>query len=192
MGRLWMTAHKIGITTKTGDERDAAPEWRVGHCRPPIEHRFKPGQSCNPAGRPRRKATGAPGDRLPGACEPTKYVILEEAYRMVTVRIDGQDVEMPMNQAVFLALGEAALGGSRVAQRHWARMVREIEAEQRRDQIAVHNAVEWPIGDSWNIAGRPTGADYRDEIITDRRTGVVVVKDVAGGDEGDDLAAEGR
>src|SRR5690348_9421829 len=129
-----MNARKIGITT---EEKQA--EWRTGHCRPPIEHRFRPGQSGNPAGRPKRGATGA--------CEPTKRVMLDEAYRMVTVKIGGENVEMPMNEAVFRALGEAALAGSRVAQRQWTRMVREAEAEQRRDQIAVHNAVEWPVGD---------------------------------------------
>jgi len=93
---------------------------------------------------------------------------------MVTVRIGDETVEMPMNEAVFRVLGEAALGGSRLARRHWARMVREIEAEQRRDQIAVHNAVVWPVGDSWDRTKRPIMADYGYEIITDRRTGVVV------------------
>jgi hypothetical protein len=178
-----MIERNNGIRASTAGA-DAAPrEWLTGNCRPPVEHRFKPGQSGNPAGRPKRNATGAPGDRLPGASEPTKQVMLEEAYRMVTVRIDGADVEMPMNQAVFRAMGEAALGGSRIAQRHWSRMVREIEAEQRRDQIAVHNAVEWPVGDSWNVNKRPITADYGDEIITDRRSKVTVIKGVP--EEGD-------
>jgi len=68
--------------------------------------------------------------------------------------------------------------------RHWARMVREIVTEQRRDQIAVHNAEEWPISDSWNLTKHPITADYGDEIITDRRTGAAMVKDVAGEDGG--------
>lgn len=63
-------------------------------------------------------------------------------------------------------------------------MVREIVTEQRRDQIAVHNAEEWPISDSWNLTKHPITADYGDEIITDRRTGAAMVKDVAGEDGG--------
>ena len=171
-----MTQRDIGITTRADGDDRAKAGYRVGHCRPPIELRFKPGQSGNPGGKPRRAATGAPGDRLPGAHEPTKGVILAEARRMVKVRIGHEEVEMPMNEAVFRALGEAALAGSRVAQRQWTRMVREAEAEQRRDQIAVHNAVEWPVGDSWST--RSTKADYADEIITDRRSKVTVIKGV--------------
>jgi hypothetical protein len=180
MRELWMTRRNIGITTETGGDGRAEPTYRIGHCRPPIEHRFKPGQSGNPGGKPRRAATGAPGDRLPGAHEPTKSMILAEAQRMVTVRIGDEAVEMPMNEAVFRALGEAALGGSRIAQRHWTRMVREAEAEQRRDQIAVHNAVEWPVGDRLDRTKRPITADYGDEIIVDRRTKVTVIKEVEG------------
>jgi hypothetical protein len=175
-----MTQRNFGIRMDTANARAAENGYRVGHCRPPIEHRFKPGQSGNPSGRARRAATGAPGDRLPGAHEPTKSMILEEASRIVTLRIGDEEVEMPMNQAVFRVMGEAALSGSRIAQRHWTRMVREAEAEQRRDQIAVHNAVEWPVGDSWDRSKRPITADYGDEIIVDRRTKVTVIKEVKG------------
>ncbi len=172
----------------TADGDEAATDtaaWRTGHCRPPIAYRFKPGQSGNPAGRPRRGATGAPGDRLPGAHEPTKAMILEEAYRMVTMRIGEEEQELAMNRAVFRALGEAAIAGSRVAQRQWVRIVREAEAEQRRDQIAVHNAVACPIGGALDDKGRRKGADYADEIIVDWRTKVAVVKAAPGEREED-------
>jgi hypothetical protein len=159
--------------------------WRTGNCRPPIAYRFKPGQSGNPAGRPRRGATGAPGDRLPGAHEPTKAMILEEAYRLVTVRRGDEEQEVAMNRAIFRALGEAAIAGSRVAQRQWVRIVREAEAEQRRDQIAVHNAVVWPMGGVVDDNGRRKGPDYADEIIVDWRTKVAVVKAAPGEREED-------
>ncbi|MDH7972179.1 DUF5681 domain-containing protein [Sphingomonas sp. AR_OL41] len=167
-----------------GAGADAAA-WRTGNCRPPIAYRFKPGQSGNPAGRPRRGATGAPGDRLPGAHEPTKAMILEEAYRMVTMRIGEEEQELAMNRAVFRALGAAAIAGNRVAQRQWVRMVREAEAEQRRDQIAVHNAVVWPIAGATYPNGRGNGADYADEIIVDWRSKVAVVRAVEGEREED-------
>jgi hypothetical protein len=169
-----------------GDEAAAdVAGWRTGNCRPPIAYRFKPGQSGNPAGRPRRGATGAPGDRLPGAHEPTKAMILEEAYRLVTVRRGEEEQEVAMNRAIFRALGEAAIAGSRVAQRQWVRIVREAEAEQRRDQIAVHNAVACPMGGVVDHNGRRKGADYADEIIVDWRTKVAVVKAAPGEREED-------
>lgn len=174
---------------EAGADGDAAAAdlagWRTGNCRPPIAYRFKPGQSGNPAGRPRRGATGAPGDRLPGAHEPTKAMILEEAYRLVTVRRGEEEQEVAMNRAIFRALGEAAIAGSRVAQRQWVRIVREAEAEQRRDQIAVHNAVVWPIGDALDHTARTKTVNYADEIIVDRRSKVTVVKAVPGEREED-------
>ncbi len=181
---------EAGPTDKAAmvDDNVATPDaaaWHTGHCHPPMAHRFKPGQSGNPAGRPRRVASGAPGDRLPGAHEPTKAMILEEAYRVVTVRLGDEEQELAMNRAVFRALGEAAIAGNRVAQRQWVRIVREAEAEQRRDQIAVHNAVVWPVGDSWDRTGRASTADYTDEIIVDRRSKVTVVKAVVGEREED-------
>lgn len=154
----------------------------TGPGRPPIEHRFKKGQSGNPAGRPRRTATGAPGDRLPGADEPTRQMIIEEAHRPVLYRTGNREVEMPINRAVFRVLGDAAMQGNRAALRQWTRLVHEAEAAQRRDQVAIHNAVERSGPTVYDLTGRvpkgPDTAHYEDDIIFDRKTGVAVVRRV--------------
>jgi hypothetical protein len=173
-----------------------APEparYLVGNCKPPVEHRFKKGQSGNPAGRPR--ATGKPGDRLRGSDEPTRAMILEEAYRTVPVTIGDAVVEMPMNQAVFRSLGMVALTGNLTALRRWTELVRMAEAEQKQAQVAIHNAFERD-GQHEELEHRrrndeDMGEFYHQDILYDRRTGntVILGEDLAG--EGDE-AADGR
>lgn len=147
-------------------ERDEGESRRVG--RP-----WHKGQSGNPAGRPpRAKASGAPGDRLVGADEPTRGMILAEAYRLVTVEEDGRRHTMPLNQAVMRAMGQAALSGNRLAQHRWTRIVREAEREQRRAQALIYNAMER------KDPRRNPHARYDDEIVFDTTNGDVLVRDV--------------
>ncbi|MEN2789911.1 hypothetical protein ABC974_09765 [Sphingomonas oligophenolica] len=47
-----------------------------------------------------------------------------------------------MNQAVFRALGVAALSGNQRAQERWAAMVQTAEYEQKRAQVAIDNVIE--------------------------------------------------
>nr|WP_299907060.1 DUF5681 domain-containing protein [Sphingomonas bacterium] len=158
----------------------------MGPGKPPVEYRFSKGQSGNPAGRPRR--TGAPGDRLRGADEPTRQMILDEAYGLVTVREGGGEIEMPMNQAVFRAIGLAALKGSQSAQRRWAEMVQIAEAQQKRAQLAIYNVAERKAREH---AAERHGWDkkyasfdpYAEDIVVDSRSGEVVVRDIGGGEE---------
>ena len=139
---------------------------------------FVKGQSGNPAGRPRKRfATGAPGDRLPGADRPTRSVILDEAYRLVSVQ-EGDEVFMiPAHRAVFRALTAKALKGSEMAQRRWTEMVQRAELEQMHDQLAIYNLMERPP------LGREKGT-YEDDILVDSRSGTVVIRAVGDGEDG--------
>jgi hypothetical protein len=67
-----------------GEEKHNPGAYEVGYRRPPQEHRFRKGVSGNPSGRPRAKSRGK--EKLDSANEPTKAMILNEAYRTVTVR----------------------------------------------------------------------------------------------------------
>jgi hypothetical protein len=140
---------------------------------------FASGVSGNPAGRPRKRmATGAPGDRLPGSDQPTRALILEEAYRLVTVRDGDVETMMTASRAMLRSLTEAALKGDTNAKRRWTAMVREAELEQKRDQIALYNLMERPM------YPREGGASYEDEILVDRSTGTSMVR--GGVSEGSD------
>jgi hypothetical protein len=131
------------------------------------------GQSGNPAGRPPRpRATGAPGDRLIGADERTRDMILAEAYRSVTVEEDGKRTTMPLNQAVLRAMGRSALNGNRLAQQRWTLIVREAEREQRLAQKLIYNALERVH------YRRDPKASYADDLVYDTIDGNVLVRDL--------------
>ncbi|MGH6615850.1 DUF5681 domain-containing protein [Sphingomonas sp.] len=152
--------------------------YAVGNCRPPVEHRFPKGQSGNPAGRPR--ATGAPGDRLRGSDEPTRGMILDEAYRMVPVDVDGKIVEMRMGQAVMRSLATAALNGNPTAMRRWTELVRQAEADQKMAQVAIYSVFERDAQQKEISARKGERGDitefYADDILFDPKTGRVVVR----------------
>lgn len=71
----------------------------VGYRRPPAEHRFKPGQSGNPRGRPKGKKSAA--------------IILQELLnRMVTVREGSKSRKITVLEAILLRFTEDALQGN--------------------------------------------------------------------------------
>jgi hypothetical protein len=164
-------------------EGSAAPDaYAVGKGKPPIGTRFAKGKSGNPRGRPPkvRGGSGAPGDRLIGSDEPTRTMILEEAYRTITVR-DGEDeIEMTANRAVFRAMMERALKGSRIAQRKWIEMVEAAEAQQKRDQHVLYNVLDLPKRKRVYREGRGFVLDLKwsDEIVVDPHIGRTVVRRV--------------
>lgn len=113
---------------------------RTGYGRPPRSHQFKPGQSGNPAGRPRKKKPRG------GATEAIRLteldrVILREARRPVRVREGEQVFELSQQEALIRSVNAKAIKGSPMAQRlAVAENQRVQELERRRKQ---------EIWDSW-------------------------------------------
>lgn len=142
----------------------------------PLEHHWRKGQSGNPAGRPRKpRPSGSRGDRLLGADQPTRTMILDEAYRMVAFVEDGVRHEMPLNQAVWRAMGQAALKGNRLAQYRFTQIVQAMEREQHAAQVVLYNALER------EHCRRDPKASFDDDIVVDRTTETVVVRGEAEG-----------
>ena len=70
----------------------------VGYGRPPAQHRFKPGQSGNPKGRPK----GAKNEST---------IWLDRLYRKISIRENGTLHKIPVLEAILLRFIESALKG---------------------------------------------------------------------------------
>ena len=117
-------------------------------------------------------------NRLLGSDEPTRALILEEAYRLVAVREGDVETMMTANRAMLRGLTEQALNGSPAAKRRWTAMVREAELEQKRFQIALYTLME---RSPYPHQNEPS---YEDEVVVARTWDMSMVRGgVAEGEE---------
>src|SRR5688572_26990093 len=158
---------------------DMPGKFEVGYGKPPQEHRFQKGQSGNPKGRP-KSSRNKPRPFDP-AHQPTDRLILEEAYRPVTIREGEKVIELPAIQAAVRSLAISAMKGSRLSQRALAELVRQVEDRKANEHLTtMENALEYK--QHWtgvlehrraNGIDRPDPVPHPDDIVVDMRTGHV-------------------
>lgn len=140
------------MSSDTDDNNNLPVPYAVGYARPPVDHRFRKGQSGNPRGRPKRPRQKTQVDTRQGMKAADEFLRLE-AYRPVTVREGDQIIELPAIQAVFRAMGVSAMKGNRFAQKTLAEMVAKMEAEQQRIRLeAFETAFEYKLAWEREIA----------------------------------------
>jgi hypothetical protein len=156
---------------------------KVGYANPPVEHRFKKGQSGNPRGRPRGSKRGAQLDLDPGQ-RPTNELILKEAYRPVTIREGDEIFEIPAIQAVMRAMGVSAMKGNRLAQKTLAEMVQRVEQAEVQSRLeSLESFLTYKMKWTEEIErcerdGRPIPAPipHPDDVLLDFRKGTVNIR----------------
>ena len=152
----------------------------VGYARPPAEHRFRKGVSGNPKGRP-KGAKAKPKTQYDPAIRPTDQLVLEEAYRPVTIREGDTVIELPAIQAAMRALAISAMKGSRLSQKALAEITSTAEARASEERLtAMENALEYK--QNWTAEIErcrrlsieiPSPLPHPDDIHIDMRSGKV-------------------
>ncbi|WP_300578175.1 DUF5681 domain-containing protein [Phenylobacterium sp.] len=82
---------------------DDETEDRGGYKRPPKHGQFKPGQSGNPKGRPRKRAVSSDAD--------ADRIFLEEALKLVPIVENGKRKKVPALQAIYKRCIQLAMQG---------------------------------------------------------------------------------
>ncbi len=153
--------------------------YEVGYAKPPVRTRFRPGESGNPGGRPKGSKNRP---TLPSRHEERlKSIILEEAYRTISINDARGPVKIPMAQAIIRSHAVNAAKGKARAQRLFAELLGSTEQENRRlhDQwleTAISYKADWERELERRKAlgiEAPAPLPHPDDIIIDMRTGAV-------------------
>jgi hypothetical protein len=95
---------------------------KVGYKSPPVNSRFKPGLSGNPAGK--RKSGGA---QKQVTRKMLNELILEEANRTLPVRQGNKNLQLPITNLVLRSLSTGAIKGSPSSARQFLKLVKSAE-----------------------------------------------------------------
>jgi hypothetical protein len=92
------------VTSQNAPKKKPTGDYERGYCKPPKSHQFKPGQSGNPAGKPKGQPSLA-------------QVLLEEAARIVKVKIGDEIEHLAKERALLRRLLDEGIRGDPVAAR---------------------------------------------------------------------------
>ncbi|QGY01267.1 hypothetical protein MMSR116_04630 [Methylobacterium mesophilicum SR1.6/6] len=155
----------------SGQSTRARKNYAVGYARPPIATRFQKGQSGNPGGRRKKDDHYVHTDEL----------IMEEAFRLVTVREGDKVIKIPALQAILRSQIQLAAKGNQAAQRAVLDYVLRVENKHEARHEELLQALFAFKAEASNQRARliekglPIGPDvpHPDDVSLDLHTGDV-------------------
>ncbi|MEQ8397583.1 DUF5681 domain-containing protein [Thalassobaculum sp.] len=156
-------------------ERSRGEGYDVGYGKPPKQTRFVKGRSGNPRGRPRKvkpqpiKLSDAPSDTF----------LEREAYRVVTLRENGQAIELPVMQAVLRSMAMDAIKGKRLSQKYLLEHVARAEELHLQEKLQTYLRLDTLKRDGERLLAdrqrkglpAPDLLPHPDDIVLNPRTG---------------------
>lgn len=169
--------------TKALRQRLGSPHqntYEIGYSKPPVETRFKNGQSGNPHGRPKGSRNKRPALNE----ERMKSIVIDEAYRRIKVNDGDRKISIPMVQAIIRSLALAAVKGQQRAQRLFTELVATVEGGNKRlHDEWLETAIEYKVSWERELARRaregitgPEPLPHPDDIVIDMNSGLVRLK----------------
>jgi len=161
--------------------RPPSTRYEVGYAKPPEHTRFQPGRSGNPAGRRKGSKNKL---KLPALNEERlKSIVLDEAYRTISINDANRQVSIPMARAVVRSLAVNAAKGNQRAQRLFTELLASVERDNKRAHdewvmTAIDYKVEWERElERQKALGivAPAPLPHPDAIVIDIKTGTVRV-----------------
>ena len=165
------------------DGHDEPPEYgpdKVGYGKPPKETRFKLGQVANPYGRPK----GSKNRPHAASNDDLRKIVVDEAYRDVTINDPNGPVTVPMAKAIIRSTNVSAVKGNTRAQRNSTELILKTEAEIKRErdhevEVAINFKIAWQREfvrrKQAGIRG-PAVLPHPDHVVVDLATGRVNIK----------------
>jgi len=166
-----------------GDENGNSSAYSIGYGKPPTQHRFKPGQSGNPRGRPKRAKSQHLVDTRRGMQPVDEYIRLETS-RLLPIREGDKVIHLPAMQVMIRAMLASAIKGNRFMQRELTQLVMSRELADLADRkLEFDNAIGYK--QNWDSAiqqaraagqPEPTPVPHPDDIIIDPNTCFVTIR----------------